>query len=477
MRNKILNFFNTKKSIVSGVLFGCLVVTTLFIQNISTDLKQLFILKDGLGTCFSRVGQSFTSKLTNLGNQYQASEFMSNTEECIGDVIEMAENNLGVIFGANIKRLNSLSSDLHWFHRGLEGRGEAGLINNPEELVTKNMISRFEKLEQNKDKIIAVNSQISSGLESSLLLGQIAFYLLILFLPLFMIWDYLERREKKRNNEDIDKQAHEVLLDGATSKRLEVERLLKRALDQNDLKYCSRLFSNYQSYYESYITEHKVVEGVVPKQKVIFASDKNLNEKINEIWNDELIQENESDLVAVSMLKVLTNVVEQFSSTLQGHGVVLDINVQADSNVYAEEESLEQVLYHVLNDSINACARRSGTSKISITSNVLGGSFMIELIHNGSSFDEQLLNAESGLVPAAIQEYLGVGLQIASAFMKEFDGSIDFENIMDQKGELVGAKQRLVFHLAKDKVVSSEGANLIDLKIGKKSEILKQINA
>src|SRR5690606_24575930 len=107
---------------MSGLTFVIACSSIVYQQNQVNRAQSLSRLHNGVGTCFTRVAQTFTALMVNdLNSIYLSKDFKGLTSECFNEVNKVYKN----IFGSKTvdqmtKNLNDLTSDAHWFSERVE---------------------------------------------------------------------------------------------------------------------------------------------------------------------------------------------------------------------------------------------------------------------------------------------------------------------------------------------------------------------
>ncbi|MGZ3786996.1 MAG: hypothetical protein ACXVLQ_00655 [Bacteriovorax sp.] len=472
---QITNLLESKRNIAGLLLLASLIGITYNIQENSGRIKRLTNFESGIQTCFSRVNQTYTAKmLGDTASNYLTTNFQNLTEECFAEGILQVEDSFKVELSLVAKKLSTLASNVHWFHEDILSPGSARAIANDGE--SRDVGARFEKIETTKDEILDATEGHKSEITDTLNKEKNIFYVSATLLVLIMISEYMSTTRRRLSNQARENEAQAELMDNGGVVSVKVGEIIRTALEQNDLFNCSKLFANYhsqQSFDKTIKNKNKLSldELVTPLAN---QSPAEVNEKIDKIWNDDSIGVSADNLEG-KMLKDLN--LEQVSSAIVGllaeklfsQGVQLDIKIPENLSVKARAEELEQTLYHLVNYAINKCQSDSGDKRISMSAHRLGDIVAFDLIHSGQGFDEELLKQRVGITCSA--RSLDIDLQICQELLQEIEGKVQFDNKLNQKGEVVGGRVKIIFK-------SGESApRLVDLKVGSKKEILEILNS
>jgi len=489
MTNNIFSLVQRKKNLAGMGLLVLLLGTTFFIQSLSQNLKKVSLLQSGIQTCFSRVAQTYTAKLLgDTGALYLDSGFMNATEECFGETMAQTEEHFSKTLKSSAKKLNTLASDVHWFQQRIGGDAEKDFTKTTAGVSISNLGSRFEKLEQNKDQIYEATEELKTDIISTLSSLKVSFYILAVLLPFILIWDFAERKSLKERNKKIENEALEEIEGLGVEDSSRVEDIIKMALEQNELVYCSKLFSNYHAN-TSFRDAADFKTPSNAKVEIVNASSKeNYEEQIDRIWSEsevediQVLNEEEKAIVekydqtpegmdAIKVDTVLGKVVNILSNKLLAEGIFIDMDIDESIDVFGKEESMEQVFYHVIQNAVKNSNSGIAPQRVKVGCQKLGGTVVISVADTGSGFSSEFLSSQSGLTQ---KDELPISLQICDEFMKEFSGEVSFANESNEDGEVTGSVVKLVFK----RVIASQindNIRIRDIQKGTKKEILARM--
>jgi signal transduction histidine kinase len=469
-------------------LLVLLLGTTFFIQSLSQNVKQVSVLQNGIQTCFSRVAQTYTAKLLGeTSSLYLDAGFMNATEECFGETMAETEEHFSQALKKSSKKLNTLASDVHWFQQRIANAEESEFSKTTSGISISNLGQRFEKLEQTKDEIAEANEIFKVEILSTLASLKVSFYILSFLLPFMLIWDFAERKSLLDRNKRLEGEAKDELETLGPDASDRVEELIRTALDQNELVYCSKLFSNYHAN-TSFRNATDFKTPTHGKVELINSSDKQAyDQQIDRIWAEseledsselnlkelEVIEEFNNipeGLDSVGLNNVLGRVVKNLSNKLLAEGIFIDMDIDEDAHVYGNEESMEQVFFHVIQNAVKNSNLGIAPQKVQISHKHLGGTTVIEVSDSGKGFSPEVIDSKLGLN----KEELPISLQICGSFMEEFSGEVAFSNNYNADGDVKGSIVKLIFKRAKVDH-SSDNIRVRDVQKGTKREILARM--
>lgn len=475
---KISNLLQNKRSIAGLFLLAALVMTTYEIQENSGRIKKLTNFESGMQTCFTRVNQTYTAKmLGEVSSEYLTQNFQNLTEECFAEGILNVEDSFKAEMSLVAKKLSTLASNVHWFHEDILSPGSARAISENAE--TRDVGARFEKIETTKDEILESGEVYKGEISEALSRQKSFFYVSATFLVILMFSEYMSNTRRRLSNLAREKEAQAELLDNEGAGSVKVGEIIRAALEQNELFNCSKLFSNFhaqQLFDKSFKNKNKfsLEELVTP---IGGRSTAAVNESIDKIWNDDSIGLS-ADKLEGKMLQDLnlenmsSSVIDLLAEKLFSQGVQLDVKIPENLMIKGRPEELEQTLYHLINYAINSTYADSKDTKeksISIFAHRLGDIVAFDLIHSGAGFDEEILKQRVGISHSG--KALDVDLQICQTLLTEIDAKIQLDNKINQNGVITGGRVKIIFKSGVNE------ARLVDLKVGRKKDILATINA
>ena len=472
---KISSFLENQRNIAGLVLLAILVANTYNIQENSARIKRLTNFESGMQTCFSRVNQTYTaSVLAETTSNYLTQNFQNFTEECFAEGILNVEDTFKSELSQIAKKLSTLASNVHWFHEDILSPNTARSITKTGE--SRNVGSRFEKIESTKDEILESSEKYKTEITNSLNNEKTIFYVSATLLVILMFSEFMSNTRRRLSNQSREKEAQAELLDHDGVSSVKVGEIIKSALEQNNLFNCSKLFANYHAHHlfdKSIKNKSKFsLEGLITP--IGIQSPAVLKEKLDKIWNDDSIgltteRTKEVTLHDLNLENVSSSVIDLLAEKLFSQGVQLDLKIPENLNIKARNEELEQSLYHLINYAINSTQESSGEKNISIFAHRLGDIVALDLIHSGIGFDQDILKQRAGISDS--DKTLDVDLQISQAMLSEIGAKFQFDNKLNQTGEIVGGRIKIIF-----KAGSTATTQLVDLKVGSKKEILASIN-
>ena len=466
----------SKRNLIGVCLLGGLIFTTYNIQENSAQMKKLSNFESGVQTCFARVNQTYTAKLIgDSASNYLTQNFQNLTEECFAEGILNIEESFKTELSSVAKKLSTLASNVHWFHEDiLSPTGAHKLTGDGEDL---DIGSRFEKIEATKDEILESSESRKSDITNALNKQKTFFYVSSVLLVLLMLSEYIANSRRRSLNLLRENEAESELNNNGGITSVRIGEIIRSALEQNELTNCSKLFSNYHNHNLLDKTlrgkEKLNLESLVTPLGAKSISNQS-KEQIEKIWNDDSIgvdvdKKPEAKLDHINLEQQCSNVIDLLSDKLFSTGVNLDFQINENIFVKAKSEELEQILYHLVSYAINNSQAKTRARTVGIVAHRLGDVVAFDLTYSGAGFDSELLKQKIGLSQS--DKKVSVDLEICQSLAEEIQAKIQFDNKLDQKGEVVGGRIKVIFKSAPN------NAKLVDLKVGSKKQILESMRS
>ncbi len=465
MKIQVLNLLKVKK-------YGALVFTglalatsTYFYKNWSSELHKLNKLNSGVGTCFKRVGQSFTANVISQNSAgYLQADFLSMTEECFGEALSLSED----VFAEGsliLKKMSELSTDVHWFHEKLLNNGSkfAGLTPTPVE-------DRFSDLELAYEKVDELISKRSERVESSTEMIKKAVGLLSFLLLGLSIVAFFDNRKRNALRLELESRATETLLNSENIlEDDEVKDILEVALQSNDFKKCGQLFSRFHGDAINKIELYSDVEEI--------KSSKIIEKTPQKVVSSDLVQETKQVEAELNLDTLIGNIVEKASNLIFRHGIALEYDLDKDIYISEKSEAIQHIINQVVMHSVESCAHLAENKRIKIYGKKLGGSIILELEDSGLGHSQDFLDAEMGLKRNLSSSDLN--LTVCKELVKDVGGQIAFENRYDDDNKVIGARTRIVLRgsskLFTQGLPKNPTKRVKEIKKGSKKDILRSL--
>lgn len=453
-----------KKTIFCGLFAVVLFWSFLESKSLNSNFEGISVAKNGLSTCFYRVGQTYSAKLIGQSlSNYLSTTFKASTQDCLAEVSHKIEELNNIENSGVLQKLNTLSSETFWFHQFLE-KGNNSITNAEFE---KTIGMKFERVEKIYDEAIEATTNLSLSLKASIInlirIQWFVFIGILLGIGLILRDDKLKINFKRK----IESSSKVLLEDGKNVIKTKVEDVLESVYLENGLFHTLDLFrslsrSDAPKNYTDLIADsyEDIVKGNVvnalPIESVLKRKNTIPIEKVKKVTE-----------VNLNLDKVISKVIDGISGKLFTNGIRLDLKVEEKINVIGKEEELEIILHHIFIHSINSLIKNSNTKFIELSMRKLGSVLLLDIKDNAELFSQNLIRNHENEEEI---DKLGIDFQIAMELVRSFHSEIILENIEEDSI----LKRRIRLKLKVSKEVSE--STLIDIKVGTKKKILEEIH-
>ncbi len=434
MNFKTFSVFSKTRTWLLAISCVGVVVVGKFYGHNSSKLQELMKFNNALNICSARAGQSYTaSMLADKNSIYMDSNFTGATEECFADLVGYVEES-DTLGASGAKKVNALSTAVHWFHESLRSSGSAFSIKQQDN--SGKIQSKYNDVESAVDsfgEVINLRSDKVNERVSDLSMSMV-FLMLVIAIAGFI--ELMTRRAYHKAKRDIEDEALAELLNEDNTTANKVEGIISNALSLNQMSHCNKLLTTYR---ETVLrTENKRSSYQKTPVGVAVGSKEDIDRVANQVWTDSeessfaqdieklkaVTRYNAKDVDSTDMEATLSKIIEHTSEKIASEAIKLETDFEG-ANINSVDESLEQALYYLINNGINnACASQDKTLKIKGKS--LGSVYNFEVL-------------SSGLIDADQDDSLMIAKEIA----KDCNGRVEVSNIYDNK-EIVGLKARMI---------------------------------
>jgi hypothetical protein len=411
---------NTRKFVIGALVASALGISSLFMQqNWLGQTERIANMNSGLGTCFTRVTQTFTAlMISDFYSSYLSKDFTDLTGDCFSDMNKEFKSVFGKDFKTAGNTLGQLVSDTHWFHEKVEKvhkmATEGGVS-----LTNSSIINKYSGLEGVKDKF---QEQIENAkMETASVAStwfMIAIGLMGVAVALGGAW-YVTARKQKQKFIDVEHIA-EHMLEQRDMAEAKIDRLMQMALNTANFPETLKLFNNYHT---------KILES----RSQIEVSD----EKVTPVVVDN---------------RSISNLNSSFDVALKGvqnkaftHGVIIDFDLDEDMMIYGESEDVQQVLYTMMNYSIDSSMHHNHGRRITVRSKPLGGTVYLKVNVTGHCFNATELDYLSSSVESADVD---MNLMMLKELVDVSSIRYEVKNKLDDSGTLSGSEVEFIFDRA-----------------------------
>lgn len=400
-------------------------------QNFASKQSSLYQLSNGLGICFQRVNQSFTAlMIKDFSSDFMTKDFRGRTGDCFSELSStIAAKSL---MTNNIKtKLNNIMSDTHWFSEKLDRVVE---LSQTEQLdiSQSNIINKYVEIEQLKNSLEESLVLTAESLTSDKNLLFVAMLLSQLLLCASFFLLFVKRKVLSKDVNKIESEISGQI--GERDSHLVAQKIFRRLFNYLELPKTQEFVTNYhQNLMENNfkMQDHLVrsnTQGIMPEER------ENLDlDKLNKTF--ESVDFNQS----ISM------VLNQMKGKAFNHGIVVDVDITGDFVVSSEVEPLNQLLFSILNFSMESSLAHNEGRKIVIKGKPLGSIAYCKFKIAGFSFEENDLAVLNGEAPS---DDTNVNLIILSELVEDANVKLAVKNKHNSKLGLLESEIELIFNRA-----------------------------
>lgn len=394
-------------------------------KDLSGQYKRAGSIQNGLQICANRAHQTYTaSVIGDTSSIYMDSSFSGATEECFAEAASMMEDFKGLA-PAVIKRMNSLNSNVHWFHEELRTTGKGFSVKETDSKA--GIDEKYQEVETSVEATAELMSAHVESLDASMMNLKIALAMAAIILFGAGALEVFDRRRVARDRKEIEDEAYSELVSEDTSTGTKVEEIIVNALELNEMTHCSKLLTTYRQNVLKTIDNTPLRRSPVNQMAVVFEDQaEKIEDTVQKLWDES---EEVTEIIATTDIEPLSSkILDHLSNKLIADGIIVDMNVN-DSLIKAESESLEQILYYVLSDALSNTANTEvEEKKISINGKTLGSVYNFEVVSNGEGKD----GADN------------TSLDIVKELLNDVSGRMEVANAYDKNKKVVGRKIRVI---------------------------------
>jgi|GEM_PF-4887902 hypothetical protein len=480
----------SKKFLLVALAVASLSGLSYFYTQTSNQIQNLSVLSDGARTCFGRVQQSFMARmLGDIKSQYLTSEFMGNTEQCLGEVSNLVASHFASDMADAQKKINTLATDVHWFHDRISPNSEA-FTKSAAGVLISNIGGRYEKLEISQNFILDKLQNKHEDLGSALSMFTWAFQICAGFSLLLIALEIFERRLQGKEFQKIESEAKR-LGESQEMAPLRVQEILKQALKHKGMDHCHTLFTQFHIY-KTRIGSEAVYAPHGKIQSPQATPGQSNEDVLDDIWArsehddshlvvyDEMFQREEkeilkrhesipSDLEAISIDEVTGRMIDHLSAQIFTRGIQIEMNLSEDHAVYAKNEELEQIICQAF-----SLMLKDSSKSLKIESKKLGQVVVVDVESIGEGFSEGLVKSQ--LLNQAPSIDVPLELLICHEFCSDISAKMTYDNVYSSDGEVIGKSMRLTFKAASLENQASK-KRVISIDKGTKKELIQRFES
>ena len=406
-------------------------------QNLASKQTQLYQMANGLNICFQRVNQSFTAlMIRDFSSDFMTKDFRNTTSDCFSEV--SGSLSAKALMTKSFKtKLNNIMSDTHWFSEKIDRVVDLS-ESQQMDLSQSNIINKYVEIEQIKNSLeegmIAEADRTGQG--RTLLTVGLTLSLLLMCASFFIL--FLKRKILLKEVRSIEDEVSRTL--GERDSHLLAQRIFKKLFSVLEIPKTQSFVIDYHSKLmeENFKMQDHLVktnaEGFQPDEREVLDV-----EKLTRIY--EKVDFNQ----AVSM------VIDKMKVKAFNHGIVVDTDIHDDFVVNSESESLNQLIFSILNYSMESSLNHNEGRRIEIKGKPLGSIAYCKFKIAGFCFDESDLAVLNGEAPT---DDTNVNLAILSELIDDANVKLAVKNRHNAKLGRLESEIELIFERATAKKTS-----------------------
>lgn len=440
---KNLNFSVKTLAFTAGA-FIVLSFGSIFMQNnLNVKAQKMTTLSNGVGTCFTRVNQSFTAlMIQDFSSAYLQQDFMNNTQECFNVANKQFDLLWGKAFKDGYKYINQLVSDLHWFNektmklKNLVQDGGVSLTNS-------NIINKYAGLETAKTQFTeAVDKQketTNTWATTWFIFSFVGFVGFTLVASIFGI--------QQKKNREIFAEIEASTADGEIN-AAKVDRILENVFSKLEMPNTYKVVNNYySSLLEAQYAGQVATDDQVRTQEV---------EAVKEV------------VKTADFHHAMDSVLETIQTKTFTHGIILDMDMDDEYLVKGDQEALTQFLYNVMDYATQNSLHQNEGRKITLRTKPLGGTAYLKVGIANYCFNPDELNYLNGSESEATN--VNMNLMLMKELLADIKATIAVKNKMSAQENIEGCEIEVIFVRYKEESTEKSVAHVVK---GTKKEILQ----
>lgn len=361
-----------EKQILSKKFIGFIAASVLlfsipFIVNESNSskLNQNQTLKSATNTCFTRVTQSFTAlMIQDLNSSYLQKDFLNMTGECFNELNKQFDSVYAAGFMTAKKSLNKLISDLHWFHEKTSRLKQMSADGAITLSTSSNILNKYSELESLKiDFLDSLDGKTQSLMTyKNLSVGfSFAGFIMMLTLVGLTVKDKYQDAEFMYGVNEYSR----GLLEANELNGAKIDRFTEHVMAKLGAPFFYELLNRYQV---------DLIESQI--QRPAHAADveaKVIQDIENDVKANELAATQSRQIEITEFGKILNVLMDRLDNKAFTHGIIFDTDLGEDFNVSGSSESIEQLIFSLINLGIENSLNHNEGRRITIRSKALGG--------------------------------------------------------------------------------------------------------
>ena len=444
---KNLNF-SMKTMAIAGAAFLVLSFGSIFVQNsMNVKAQKMATLSNGVGTCFTRINQSFTAlMIQDFSSSYLQPNFMSASQECFNVANKQFNLLWGKAFKDGYKYINQIVSDLHWFNektqklKKLVQEGGVSLTNS-------NIINKYTGLETAKtgftDSIEKKQETAKAWATTWFVFSFVGFAGFIAVAGLFGV----QQKNNRKLFSDIEDDAA-----ASEASAAKVDRILENVFAKLEMPNTYKFVNEYYS-------------TLLEQQYANFESS-------DEETQVEVKEKPKAVEVTADFQEAMNSVLDNIQTKAFTHGIMLDADLDDDFNVKGDQEALAQFLYNLIDYATENSLHHNEGRRVSLRSKPLGGTAYLKVAIANYCFNVDELSYLN--TADAESSSVNMNLVLIKELLGDIKATIAVKNKMSAKENIEGCEIEVIFQRYKEETTEKSITAVVK---GTKREILQAMQS
>lgn len=427
-----------------------------FGQTLATKQSSLYQLSNGLGICFQRVNQSFTAlMIKDFSSGFMTKEFRGTTGDCFSELSSaIAARSL---MTSNIKtKMNNIMSDTHWFSEKMDRVVEL-TETDAVDMSQLNIINKYVEIEQLKNGLEESMVADAERLETSKSLTMAALVLsqLLLFASFFLL--FIKRKTLSKEINKIESEMNSNV--GERDSHLVVQKIFRRLFTALEVPKTQAFVT---AYHQNLMEENFKMQDHLVKANTLGI----MPEERENLDIDKLTKSYD----AVDFNHSVSLVLNQLKSKAFNHGIIIETDISDDFIVSSDMEPLNQLLFSIINFSMESSLEHNEGRKIVIKGKPLGGIAYCKFKIAGFTFEDSDIAVLNGEAP---NDDTNVNLVILSELISDANVKLAVKNKHNSRLGTVESEVELIFERVSKSQTKRETSKIVK---GSKSDIKNYFN-
>lgn len=404
--------------------------------------------------------------IKDLTSQYLQEDFKQMTNECFNEVSTML---FGTTSNMSLNNLvNNLKSDLHWFNQKVERILEMVKKDNID-LSGSNISTKFSELEELSSRLEEALLTKSLSLENSIALIQFSGVLSFILILLSMGAFFLDRRLKLKLSQNLNI----LLADSLDLSQEENLNLVLNALSSDKLATVLRGYIRDMQQQNKNLEEHILnmqTERIIPiedRYEIKIEENLGTNSNTGILFSENDIGSREKEREITEFSSVINAVLDKVQTRAFHEAILLETDLADEFCVYSEQGAVEQLLFSLLEYSMDCAKSINEVKKVKFNCKALGGIAYCKVSICQYQFNDQEKAFLSGTNDNT--KNMPINLILLRELVKDSGFGLAVKNKHNGSKGIFEAEVEIIF----DRAMATEQSQANKIVKGSKAEIRK----